>query len=147
MRRMLRQVDLQTGEVLGEGALVFCPVRPKVKEAFVMTFQEALKALSKDRTITGSQWRVLSYLMSRLDFENFIYAPQAEVARELGMHKPHVSRAIASLIARGIIHRGPKVGAAQTMRLDPYLGWRGRVRSMEKARAARLQLVVSHARK
>lgn len=147
VQRVVRQVDTRTGEVLADGLLVYCPVRPKVKEAFVMTFQDALKALAKDRTMTGEQWRVLSFLMSRLDFENYIYAPQTEVAKELGMKKPNVSRAVTALIQRGIIHRGPKVGSAQTMRLDPYLGWRGRVRSLEKARAARLKLVSSNAPK
>src|SRR6476660_6522039 len=131
MQRNVRQVDVETGEVLEAGVMVYVQQRPKIREGWMMTFQDGLVRLAQDRSITGEQWRVLAYLMGRLDFENFIYVPQAEVARALAMQPSHVSRAIAALTSKRVLVRGPMVGRVGTMRLSHGLGWKGRVRSLQ----------------
>ena len=143
MQRYMQQIDLFTGEVLEHGCMVYVPQRPKFTEAFVMAFQDGLVKLATDRTMTGEQWRVLAYLMGRLDFENYIHIPQTSICAALGMRAPHVSRAIAALVKRGVLIRGPKVGQVGTLRLSPETGWRGRVKSFQEERAKRLGLVHS----
>jgi len=106
-----------------------------------MTFQDGLLKLATDKSVTGEQWRVLAYLMGRLDFENYIHLPQQELCDKLGMQPSNVSRAIAGLTTKGVIVKGPRVGRVGTLRLNPGLGWKGRVRSLQEARKRRLSVV------
>ena len=125
--RTVRQVDVETGEVLSAGMLVYVPQRAKLKGGWFMASQEGLAVLAK-HDLSIREMRVLLYLMSKLDFENFIYVPQADVAKELQLDKGNVSKCVKKLIELGIIIKGPKVGRAATFRLSPDFGWKGRVK-------------------
>lgn len=142
-QRIVRQVDVHTGEVLEAGTMVYVPHRPKISEGWVMTFQDGLVRLAQDRSLNQQQLRVLLYLMGKLDFENYIHLPQTAIAEALSMQRTHVSSAIAGLVRKGILVRGPSVGRVGTMRLSPGLGWKGRVRSLQEERKRRLALVHS----
>lgn len=100
-----------------------------------MAMQEGLIWLAK-QDLTGEQMRVLMFVMGKLDFENWLRLSQAEIAKELGMKRPHVSRAINKLVEKGIIHKGPKVGTSWTYRLDPNFGWKGRMKNKKAAEIA-----------
>ena len=78
-------------------------------------------------------YKVLFALLKRLDFENFINASQAEIAKELDMHRPSVNQAIKRLIAAEAVIEGPKVGINRTYRLNPNFGWKGSVGNHKKA--------------
>ena len=53
-------------------------------------------------------------LLGRIDFENLMVVNQAELAKELGMHRQHVQRSIKRLIALGVILEGPKIGISRS---------------------------------
>jgi hypothetical protein len=143
MQRTVRQVDVETGEVLDGGVLVYLPQRPKLKEGWCMTFQDALVKLAADRTIKGEQLRVLLFLMGRLDYENWIHVPQAEICEKLVMKPANVSRSIAALTAKGLLTRGPKLGRVGTLRLSLNVGWKGRVRTLREEQKRHLSVVKS----
>lgn len=141
MQRTVRQVDVETGEVLEAGVMVYMPQRPKVTEGWVMTFQDAFVRLAADRTIKGEQLRVLLYLIGKLDFENWIHVPQTEICERLVMQPSNVSRTIAALTAKGLLTRGPKLGRVTTLRLSLNVGWKGRVRSLQAEQKHHLSVV------
>ena len=60
-------------------------------------------------------------LLSVLDYENLIQVSQADIARELDMHRQHVQRSIKRLIQLGIILEGVKIGISRSYRLNPSL--------------------------
>ena len=68
-------------------------------------------------------------LLGRIDFENLMVVNQAELAKELGMHRQHVQRSIKRLIALGVILEGPKIGISRSYRLNPEFGWKGSARN------------------
>ena len=141
MKRRLGTIDLDTGEVLGEGVPVWVGAKPRIHDRWFMAFQDALEALAKDRDLKLEHHRVLYYLFSRLDFDNFIQVPQAEVSLHLNMRKSKVSMAIKLLADKKIILRGPKVGRSSSFRLNPNYGWKGKVSSLREARRSHLELV------
>ena len=141
MQRRLGTIDLDTGEVLEEGIPVWIGRKPKITDRWFMAFQEAFEQLAKDRDLTDEHRRMLFYLMSRLDFDNYIQVAQNEIAEALGMHKQHVSRAIKLLEEKSIILRGPKVGRSNTFRLSTTLGWKGNVRSLREVQRNHLESV------
>ena len=53
----------------------------------------------------ANDFKVLMKLLSVLDYENLIQVSQADIARELDMHRQHVQRSIKRLIQLGIILR------------------------------------------
>ena len=123
MNKQIEQIDLKTGEVM-QGCMVWIPQRPKLTERWFMAFQDAFEELAKDREITNEPRRVLDYMFSKLDFENFIQLSQKEITEELRMHKSQVSEAIKLLVRKQIILEGPKVGRSKCYRLNPNYGWK-----------------------
>ena len=117
-------VEPTTGEVKA-----YLPIAHKKKGieggSWVAVFQDVLGWLAK-QSLPLEQYRVLMFLMCKLDFSNYIRITQTEVARELNMHQPHVSRAIKGLLALDIIAEGPHVGNAKTYRLNPRMAHKGR---------------------
>lgn len=129
--RHIRSVDTSTGEIL-DGVAVW--VGPKVRSPYgqrwYMQSQDAVLALATDKELAGRPLRVLLYLLARLDFENYIQVPQADISRALELHKSDVTRAVQLLEERGIIIRGPKVGRSYAWRLNPTYGWKGKARNL-----------------
>ena len=137
MRKKIAMIDLRTGEML-DGTLVWVGVKKNpYAGGWIMTNQEALLALATDREISGETYRVLMFLLYKLDFENFIQVSQVEIAQALGMRKSNVSRAVRVLCDKGILLRGPKVGRSYCFRLNPHYGWKGRVKNLSEERQRR----------
>jgi DNA-binding transcriptional ArsR family regulator len=133
-RRRIASVDQDTGEVL-DGVVVYCGVKQNpYSTGWIMNSQEALELLATDKDLTGENYRVLLLLLSRLDFENWIQITQNEIVEKLDMKKQNVSRAILLLEEKGIILRGPKIGRSYAFRLNPYYGWKGKVKNLNDYR-------------
>lgn len=127
---ILTEVDSNTGEVKSKYGIY--KIRDKaITGGFFMAIQEGFEYLSK-LDLTGEQFKVLTYIMSQLDFENYILMQQKDVAAALGMKKENVSRSFSKLIKEGIIHEGPRVGKAKTYRLDIAFGYKGRGKNYVK---------------
>lgn len=120
-------VDADTGEVFD---LVAVPRAQRVQSnpggGWLMAMQQGLGALATDPTLTDGDLRVLTLLLSRLDWQNFLHLEVSGLARDLDRSREAVSRSVSRLVARGVLHRGPRVGRAYTYRLDPAYGYKGR---------------------
>ena len=111
-----------------------------------MAFQDSFEEIAKDPDMTGENYRVLMYLYSKLDFENFIQQSQKDIAEGLGMRKEHISRAMKLLTAKQIVLEGPKISRSKCYRLNPDYGWKGKVKHLdayrrEEQRQDRLRIV------
>ena len=135
--------DQETGEVLDEGVAVWVGrkiVSPYGRQ-WMQVNQDALAEIAADRDLGTEAFRVFLYLSSRLDFENLIVVPQAEIATALTMKRQAVGRALKILVSKEILVRGPKIGSVSSYRLNPHYGWKGKVKNLHQARQERLQLV------
>ena len=56
-----------------------------------MAFQDSFEEIAKDPEMTGETYKVLMYLYSKLDFENFIQQSQMDIAEGLGIQKQRAS--------------------------------------------------------
>ena len=136
-------MDTLTGEILDEekGTFIHVPYRIKFDEDWFMAFQEALEQLATDRDLWGRPRAVLDYLMARLSFENFIAIEQKEICEKLNLNKTNVSAAIKILVEKEIIKKGPKIGRTHSYRLNPFYGWKGKVKNLQEARKKHLKIV------
>lgn len=142
----LGQVDLETGEILEDGQLVYIPAKRRngfQRGGFLTMAQDKQKAIAKSNL--GLQaYRVLTLICSEIDYENWINVSQANMARELNMKPSNVSAALAQLIAEGIILKGPGVGTRKTYRLDPSYGWKGTGKTHRETLNSQTKLALVH---
>ena len=132
--KKIASFDQDTGEIL-EGVIVYCGVKQDpYSTGWMMNSQEALELLASDKDLTKESLRILMFLMARLDFENWIQVTQKEICERLRIKKPNVSKAISLLEEKGIILRGPKLGRSNAFRLNPYFGWKGKVKNLDEYR-------------
>ena len=112
-QKRFMQVDAETGELVEEGFVAY--VAPKRKNGFgtrwVAMAQDAFDLMAESN-LEGRDWRVFAKLLGRIDFENLMVVNQAEVAKELGMHRQHVQRSIKHLLALGVILEGRRSASA-----------------------------------
>ena len=125
VKLQLGQVDLKTGELLKVAVWVKIKRSPYVN-GFFMANQEALLTLAQDKEITGECYRVLFVLLTELDYENYIYIPQKEIGKKLGIRPQNVHRAVKILLQKGIL-----LSNERGYRLNHNYGWKGNVRKLE----------------
>jgi len=127
-QRRLGQFDKATGEVLDDGIVVYVP--RKRRNGFEGWFAMSNEAVGILKHVTRvDDFRVLMALLEQLDYENLITANQSDIARDLGMDKAQVNRAIKRLVELGAILQGPRVGVSRSYRLNPRFGWKGSARN------------------
>ncbi len=122
------RVDLETGEKTR--VLTNKPLYEKILTGgWFMAMQDGFEWLSK-QNLTGEQLRVLLYVMSKMEFENFLLITQKEVAEKLGLKTPNVSRAFKLLVEKGILIEGARTGNVKSYKLDPNLGYKGKAKNL-----------------
>jgi biotin operon repressor len=141
MNKRLQQIDSETGEII-DGFVAY--VVPKRKNGFgqgwLAMAQNGAEILAQSN-LSGNDFKVLMKLLSVLDYENLIQVSQAEIARELNMHRQHVQRSIKRLLDLGIVLEGVKIGISRSYRLNPNFGWKGSAKGHREALTDHLKLV------
>lgn len=141
MNKRLQQIDSETGEII-DGFVAY--VVPKRKNGFgqgwLAMAQNGAEILAQSN-LSGNDFKVLMKLLSVLDYENLIQVSQAEIARELNMHRQHVQRSIKRLLDLGIVLEGVKIGISRSYRLNPNFGWKGSAKGHREALIDHLKLV------
>ena len=141
MNKRLQQIDSETGEII-DGFVAY--VVPKRKNGFgqgwLAMAQNGAEILAQSN-LSGNDFKVLMKLLSVLDYENLIQVSQADVARELNMHRQHVQRSIKRLIDLGIVLEGVKIGISRSYRLNPNFGWKGSAKGHREALHEHLKIV------
>lgn len=141
MPRQLSLLDRITGEAFD--VPVYLNQAPQRRptiygERWFQMSQDPLLTLAQDRELWGVTRAVLDYLCGRLDFENWVYIVQKDIADHLGVKPPRISTALSKLLERRIIVRGPKVGRSSSYRLNPAYGWKG---DNKRAREFQVELI------
>lgn len=126
-KRRYEVIDRDSGEVIP--AVTW--VRKKWDgENFFMGFQDPFAEIAKKR-FGAEVTNVLLFILGRVDYDNLIKTPQVEIARELGMKKQNVSRAVATLVGEKILlvdeaHSKYK----RQLRLNDRYAWKGKLRHL-----------------
>ena len=117
-------VNDETGEVKG-----YFPLKSKHLSkggGFMAIYQAAFDYIGNQKELTGETLRVFIKLLSKLDFDNYIRISQSELAKEMNITRPHVTKAIRKLQEFDIIREGARAGLSKTYRLNPTVGHKGK---------------------
>lgn len=80
--------------------------------------QEIFLSIAK-LNLTNEQYRVFFVIFSKIkNFDEYLPISQTEIAKELGMKQPNISKAIKGLLERNIIIEGPRAGMIKTYKLN-----------------------------
>lgn len=90
-----------------------------------MGFVEAMAHSAKNPALKGNDLRVLNYLISIMDFENWIKQTQADLARELNMNQPQVAVSINRLVEQNYLLK-EKRGRYNIYRINANVAWKGK---------------------
>ena len=85
-----------------------------------------LEELAKDKRIGGAEYRVLHFLLARMNYDEAVQISQSDIGNILDMKQPCVARALKVLKEAGIIRSEGKPGQTATYTLNPYYGSRGK---------------------
>lgn len=80
---------------------------------------------AKGGLLTQTDYRVRDFLMGTIGLGNFVFVNQAEVARELNVHKVTVCDSIKRLCDMQILLKGPKSGRSNTYMVNPAFCFAG----------------------
>ena len=106
----------------------YFPIKEKnLGKDWLALYQHPALWLAKQH-LTGEQFKVMFYLFSQLDFDNYLRVSQSEIADETNIHPVNVSKAIKVLKEKCIIVEGPPAGKFKTYRLNPYIAMKGKDR-------------------
>lgn len=82
------------------------PRRKKLNRNFVFIWQETsamLNEILNDKEITLTDWRVLFYIVKRIEYQNKFFGTQKEIAENLGLHIKTVRESIRKLTKKGFL--------------------------------------------
>lgn len=85
-------------------------------------FQYGFKRVAKE--LNPEQMRIFMIMLGICDFENWVKVPQKEIAEELEMEVPHISRGLKGLFEKGFIQK-IKHGSSNFYRINPEIAWKG----------------------
>lgn len=105
-------------------------IERKVKGEFIMVIQAAIEALISKKGINGTEYRVLWYLLSQMDFEGKVLTSQASIAKRLEITSNMVSQAIATL--KGLHFIMPiEVNGLPGFEINPQFAQKGSKRAVK----------------
>jgi hypothetical protein len=107
------------------------PAKEKFTAPFFVAFLRAQKDIGLMKLPKLVIWVYLC-LLGTLEYENYIYVKQETLALELKSSQANVSRALATLVAKGIIEEIGFKNRMKCYRLSPTIGWRGRVDNIKR---------------
>lgn len=114
---------------------VIATERPQRKESdFVKFYDEGLRALASNPNLPPMAIRLYLHLVATAGFENWIDFNQTDLAKQLGMARPKLNKALRTLINEGfIIKDAPREGWRHVYRINPHVAYRGKTSTRAKA--------------
>jgi len=134
MQKRVVQYDAFTGEQI-EGTLV--NVQPKRTNGYTMWValnQASLDAICSP-DLTGYDRRVLLALACLAKNDNQILVSQKSLSERLGIAATHISRSISTLVEKGFLMRGERIGSTHVLHLNIQHFWRGDARKHKQMMA------------
>ena len=119
-KRYIMVTDEESGKIKG-----LFPLKSKnLGTGWIALYQDMADNIA-DWKLPYEQYRVFLKLLGKVDFNNYLTINQTQLAEELDMRQPHVSRAIKGLCKLNIIIEGPRAGLNKTYRFNPYIAHKG----------------------
>ena len=116
----------------------------KNKDFFFM-FQKSLELIASCEELNGTDLKVFMFLLSQLDFENYISVTQKRIVEHTKIKQQNVSSALTKLTKLNIIEKIP-LDDLKGYRLNPSYAWKGKISEFQKDEKERKKRAASEAK-
>jgi len=72
---------------------------------------KSAEQIARDNNLHGTEYKVLFFILGRIDYDNRAIVTQTFIAKELGMPQPQVSAAIKKLVECQVVRKISVSGA------------------------------------
>lgn len=126
-RKLEERALKNLNEKFEEGdVVIICKSKSPARSLNRMTFLlDSMGDIATDKNLTSRDFRVLMYLLSQMDFENWIHLSLKALSLKLDIGVSHVSESVKNLVTHKYILK-EKVGRTNFYRFNPSHGWKGK---------------------
>ena len=108
---------------------VVTPIKALSQNPHIRTFCEGLTRLAKDRNLNSTDMRVLIYIAGIIEYENILDISQAELAKQMEIVQPEISKSIKKLCELDYLRIIGKVGRQNIYKLSPHFAFKSRAKN------------------
>lgn len=126
-KQRYKVLDSQTGE----SRIAVTWFRKKwTGNVFFMGFQEGFREIANKELGTEAM-KVFLFILGSLEYSNQVTVRQVDIARELGMKKQNVYRAIKTLVAEQVLaNKDPIFNRKGRLWVNPKYVWKGKLKHL-----------------
>ncbi len=101
---------------------------------YVRVFQCSFLDIACDKDFTANPLRVFLGILAHIEYEGVFDISLQQLANELGISRPEVSRAVKKFVEKGYLKKESKPGMSSKYYLDPSFAFKNRVGHFDRLR-------------
>ncbi len=107
-----------------------------LKEDYVRFFQEDMKDLANDKTFDGQDLRITLAIISNLSYDNIFNISHRELAEQIGIQRPNVTKTFNKLVKKGYLQIIGKQGQQNVYMFNPSIVFKSRAKNLKDLKKA-----------
>ena len=107
-----------------------------LKEDYVRFFQEDMKDLANDKTFDGQDLRITLAIISNLSYDNIFNLSHRELAEQIGIQRPNVTKTFNKLVKKGYLQIIGKQGQQNIYMFNPSIAFKSRAKNLKDLKRA-----------
>ena len=107
-----------------------------LKEDYVRFFQGDMKDLANDKTLDGQDLRITLAIISNLSYDNIFNLSHRELAEEVGIQRPNVTKTVNKLVRKGYLQVIGKQGQQNIYMFNPSIAFKSRAKNLKELKKA-----------
>ena len=101
---------------------------------YLRVFQCSFLDIARDKDFTGDTLRIFLGILAYVEYEGIFEMSLTALAKELGMQRQNVGKAVKLLVKKGYLKKESQQGLASRYYLDPSFAFKNRVKHFEELR-------------
>lgn len=95
-----------------------------LNHSYTRLFSEEAVNLAIDKSLSGTDFRVLLYMIGNLQYNNILNVSQEQIHQQSGITQANISRSIKKLIAKGYVQIIDRIGRQNIYMLNPSVAFK-----------------------
>ena len=108
---------------------VFTKSKKYLSYDYARCFLNEITDIALDKTLTGTDFRVLLAIIGNLEYDNKINISQGQLGTKLNIKRPEVTKSIKKLISKGYLQIVDIIGRQNIYQFNPHVVFRSRAKN------------------
>ena len=113
-----------------------------LKEDYVRFFQGDMRDLANDKTLDGQDLRIALAIISNLSYDNIFNLSHRELAEQVGIQRPNVTKTVNKLVKKGYLQIIGKQGQQNIYMFNPNIAFKSKAKNLKDLKRAWAQETV-----